>query len=166
MSDYDASLAVPGAQKADAGPGSKEKMSQVDADAAASRKPFQLRFGDCAFCDRASEDLVENVMRRAGSHVLGRGFRRPLLRPRASVFFPDTPSRCAAPAWMLYKTLQDKWAAKYFVPQPFRMYGSFPGAPQFAWKPVSQRLRDPVRGSRAGVVAVVGARVVVARGGP
>ena len=56
MSDYDASLTVPGAQKVDAGPDCRGKVSQVESDAAAFGKLSQSLFGDCTFDDKAPED--------------------------------------------------------------------------------------------------------------
>ena len=74
-------------------------------------------------------------MRYAGSYELEHGFKRSASRmsqkgPGATAFFPDAPSCCASSAWMLYKMLQDTWAAEHPAAQSFRMYGSAPGAPE------------------------------------
>ena len=135
MSDYDASLTVPGAQKVDAGPDCRGKVSQVESDAAACGKLSQSLFGDCTFDDKASEDLVENMTRDACSYELVHGLERSSsqLRQgwwRASAFFPDTPSCCAAPAWTLCKMFQDGWMVKHLAAQPLRMYGSPADAPE------------------------------------
>ena len=100
ISDHDASLTAPGSQKADVVPGSKKKMSHVEANG----KLFNLWCADCTFEDEASEELVENAERRAGSYELEYGLKRPLSRlrpegPRASAFFLNFPSRCASPVW-------------------------------------------------------------------
>ena len=134
-SDYDASLTAPGEQNVDVVPGSKKKMSQVGAGARASGKPSRLWFADCTFEDKVSEELAENMDRYADSYELERGFKRRSSRlrqggPKASAFFPVTPSRCAAPAWMLYMTFQDKRAARRVAAQFSRMCGSFPDAPE------------------------------------
>ena len=92
----------------DVAPGSKKKMSQVKANARALGKLSTLRFADCAFEDKASEELAEAAMRYAGSYESAHGFKWPSSRlrqvgRRVSAFFPDTPSSFPGPAWMLYK---------------------------------------------------------------
>ena len=129
MSDYDASLTVPGAQKVDAASGSKKKMSQVEANAAALGALFELWFAECALVDKAPEELAGNAERFAGCYELEHGFRWPSL-PRVSVPLLDSPSWRAAPARMLYKMFQEKWAASRLAAEFIRLSGSFPGAPE------------------------------------
>ena len=134
MSDYDASLAVPGAQKVGAAPGGKKLAPQVGASAEALGKLFKSRPAERTFDEKASEELAPNVTGRSVIYELERGFKRPSTRlrrdgQRAPVFFPYGPARCTSPARLLYKMFQEKGAARHLAAQCFRVCGSFPGAP-------------------------------------
>ena len=47
-----------------------------------------------------------------------------------TMFFPEAPSRCTPPVWLLCRMFQDKWEARRLVVQYFRMCGSRPSAPE------------------------------------
>ena len=61
----DASLTAPGAQNVYGGPGNTGQLPQVEAEAVALGKLFHSSFGDCTFDDKASRELVGNMMRHA-----------------------------------------------------------------------------------------------------
>ena len=126
--------------KGGCGPGYQKKMSRVAASAAAFGKLFQLRFGDCAFYGKAFGESAENMERRKDSYELEHGFKRSSSRlrqggPGASVFFPDTPSCCVDPAWMLYEMFQDKWIVRHIAPRSSRMYEAPPDEPELRGSP-------------------------------
>ena len=111
------------------GPGNKEKLPQVEADAVGLGELSQSQYGECAFEDKASEESVGNMMRYAGKYGL-RDRRRGCANegPRATAFFPDTPSRCAAPEWKLYKVFPRKRMVRPLAAQSLRIYGLFRGS--------------------------------------
>ena len=89
-------------------PGGKKKTSRLEANAAAPGELFKLRFPGRAFEDKASEELADNMTGSSDSHELELGFKRPSSRlrqggPEVSALFPDSLSRCAAPARLPYK---------------------------------------------------------------
>ena len=90
--NYEASSAVPGAQNVDVGPGNKEKLPQAETNVAASRKLFQPWFSERAFDNEVSEELVADMMRRAGSYELKHGCKRPRVEARLCRWGPRAPA--------------------------------------------------------------------------
>ena len=159
MSDYGASLTVPGAQKADVLPGGKKRMSRVEADAVALGMPSKPWFAERTHEADASQVLAESTLGHTGSFELGRGFKRsssrsPHCGPRVSALFPGSPSCVTAPAWMSYKILLGERALSSARVAP--------RCARVARRPVRRRLRVPVCCSCAVLGAVVGVLLVFA----
>lgn len=79
---YDASLTAPCVKNVVGGPGNREVLPQVEANAVALGMLSQLSFGNCTSEDRAPEEFVEKMTRCAGRYGLGHGFKWPSSRMR------------------------------------------------------------------------------------